>query len=683
GILKGKFSYMSPEQVRGLHVDHRSDIFSLGIVLYELLTLERLFLGDSDFDTLEKIRKVEMSPPSLYNPHIPKELEDIVLKALARSPEERFQSAHDLAEALERFMRNQGYYFTNKDLATWLKESFKADIEFENKKLEYYRGLNLKAPNEEGEAMLEKPGAEGDEGLEWGEEEMETQIFDRSSAEVEAVTESQIVYAEEPGYEDETQLIEDGGHPFEESTGQTSQEDETLEYNRVEVPVEPLDQQAVEPLERADQRQQRRSSGRGDQVQTPRRQPQVTVQSQSPGDGRHPAVVIGGVAAAVVVLGLGAYFAFGVFTGDSPASITFKTDPEVVDIYINGERVHSGETPLEQQVEEGSTEIRIESDGYEPYEKNLELEAGQTYSLNQGLRSADDEGGTLRVATRPEGASVEIDGDEHDETTPLTVDELEEGEHKLVISADDYISHEETIEVEAGQNDDLDVELRPKEVALEIDSDPSGARFSIHDKEEDDERVARGRTPETVEELDGEKRFIITVDKSGYREWEEEFEPGHDAEESLTAELERAPRADSSDDSSDKDRVASHDDSSNQDSGSSSGSESESSDSEAGSGGGDGDEAEAGSASSGQGGGKKDEAASKDEPSGTGTVSIASKPTARIHIDGQDTGEYTPLVNHELEAGKYKITLINEDFDLEKTYYVEIKPGENEKVINR
>ncbi|MFB6265415.1 MAG: serine/threonine protein kinase, partial [Bradymonadaceae bacterium] len=151
GVLKGKFSYMSPEQVRGLQVDHRSDLFSLGIVLYEMLTLERLFLGESDFDTLEKIRKVEMSPPSLYNPNIPDQLEDIVLKALAKDPDDRFQSAAEMAQALERFMRDQDYYYGNKELGAFMKETFEDDLEFERQKLEYFRDLELEPPVQAGE----------------------------------------------------------------------------------------------------------------------------------------------------------------------------------------------------------------------------------------------------------------------------------------------------------------------------------------------------------------------------------------------------------------------------------------------------------------------------------------------------------------------------------------------------
>src|SRR5512136_113799 len=104
GILKGKFGYMSPEQVRGLPLDRRSDIFSMGIVLYELLTGERLFTGESDFSTLEKVRNVEILPPSTYNRKIADELERIILKALAKDSDERYANAIDLHDELQAFV---------------------------------------------------------------------------------------------------------------------------------------------------------------------------------------------------------------------------------------------------------------------------------------------------------------------------------------------------------------------------------------------------------------------------------------------------------------------------------------------------------------------------------------------------------------------------------------------------
>jgi serine/threonine protein kinase len=138
GILKGKFGYMSPEQVRGLQLDNRSDIFSLGIILYELLTNERLFQGESDFSTLEKVRNAEILPPTAYNRAIPEQLETIMLKALAKEMEERYFTALDFHEELQAFMFANGWFYSRKDLADWMKREFKKDIDEDKKKMEEY-----------------------------------------------------------------------------------------------------------------------------------------------------------------------------------------------------------------------------------------------------------------------------------------------------------------------------------------------------------------------------------------------------------------------------------------------------------------------------------------------------------------------------------------------------------------
>ena len=160
GILKGKFGYMSPEQVRGIPVDRRSDVFSCGIVLYELLTGERLFVGESDFSTLEKVRNVEILPPSTYNRRIPDELERIVLKALAKDPEERYQNAIDLHDELQAFVYTAGEFYSRKDLAGWMKKTFGREIEEETAKLESYRQLKAPvAPMDEGVSARNNTGA--------------------------------------------------------------------------------------------------------------------------------------------------------------------------------------------------------------------------------------------------------------------------------------------------------------------------------------------------------------------------------------------------------------------------------------------------------------------------------------------------------------------------------------------
>jgi serine/threonine-protein kinase len=101
GTLKGKFSYMAPEQLDRRHqLDQRSDLFALGIVLHETLTARSLFRGESDSDTLNRIRTLEIPPLSRYRDDAPEELEVVVRRALARDPNERYQSAGEMLQAL-------------------------------------------------------------------------------------------------------------------------------------------------------------------------------------------------------------------------------------------------------------------------------------------------------------------------------------------------------------------------------------------------------------------------------------------------------------------------------------------------------------------------------------------------------------------------------------------------------
>lgn len=104
GVVKGKYAYLSPESATGKEVDSRMDIFCAGIVLYELLTGQRLFLGDSDVQTIKNVRAAVVPDMLQYNPNIPHELDQIVRHALAKEPEDRFQTADDFAESLAHFL---------------------------------------------------------------------------------------------------------------------------------------------------------------------------------------------------------------------------------------------------------------------------------------------------------------------------------------------------------------------------------------------------------------------------------------------------------------------------------------------------------------------------------------------------------------------------------------------------
>lgn len=121
GILKGKFAYMSPEQASGRPMDQRSDLFSSAIVLYELLTGERLFEGKGDLDTLERARRAEIAFSPEGDKILGGRLREILLKALSRRPEERYATALELREKLIQYAEGKKWSLRQEKLALYLK----------------------------------------------------------------------------------------------------------------------------------------------------------------------------------------------------------------------------------------------------------------------------------------------------------------------------------------------------------------------------------------------------------------------------------------------------------------------------------------------------------------------------------------------------------------------------------
>jgi len=128
-LLKGKLGYMSPEQVRGTGLDRRSDVFSLGIVLYELTTGERLFRGESARDTLRLVSEASIPKPTEVYAKYPEPLEAIVLKALARDVNERYQTAEELRIALDRYLTNERILVPEAGVGRLLKRVLGTRIE--------------------------------------------------------------------------------------------------------------------------------------------------------------------------------------------------------------------------------------------------------------------------------------------------------------------------------------------------------------------------------------------------------------------------------------------------------------------------------------------------------------------------------------------------------------------------
>jgi eukaryotic-like serine/threonine-protein kinase len=135
GEIKGKLNYMSPEQCEGVPLDQRSDVFSLGAVLYEWITGFKLFTGDSEVAILKSITEGQIYSPSYFKSDIPEQVEAILMKALEKDRDKRYQSAWDLQYDLDQFLSSYDFTPSNIHLSNFLKQLFSDELEEEQARI--------------------------------------------------------------------------------------------------------------------------------------------------------------------------------------------------------------------------------------------------------------------------------------------------------------------------------------------------------------------------------------------------------------------------------------------------------------------------------------------------------------------------------------------------------------------
>jgi len=123
GTIKGKFGYMAPEYIGGT-LDARADLFAVGVIAHELLTNRPLFTTSDDIETLHRVRSMELRPPSRSNPKVPPEIDDIVMTALARDPDRRWQHATALRAAMTTVTKRLGLEVMSAQVSSWLDSTF-------------------------------------------------------------------------------------------------------------------------------------------------------------------------------------------------------------------------------------------------------------------------------------------------------------------------------------------------------------------------------------------------------------------------------------------------------------------------------------------------------------------------------------------------------------------------------
>jgi serine/threonine protein kinase len=649
GILKGKFGYMSPEQVRGLPLDRRSDIFSVGIILYELLTNERLFLGETDFATLEKVRNVEILPPTTYNRRISDELEQIVMRALAKDVEDRYQNAIDLHDDLQAYMYTSGEFYSRKDLAAWMKRTFAKQIEEEDRKLEAYRQMPIPEPEAEdkGEsppvsrseptrdfAPERRPGAEmapgpaddsavGAPALTWDDDEIDTQIYDK----VGDVPDAAVTAPSEAAPGDSAPLLP-------RTTGPISPPKEVLE------PAHPGQLAAAAAASAA---------------------PSATVAPMpsappSPPRRRRAAPLIV-VAALAFVVSTALLYYFLIFA-KRPGTLTLKSTPIDVQFFIDGHPQPKSTSPLVKDLPPGVYSVAARAQGYQSWERSVQVAAGQPVEVTATLIQLP----SVELRTNPPGAQAWLDKKKLSQPTPIRITHIKPGRHSLEVRLPPvYQPTMRSFEVQAGQNLKLTVQLLPRVVAVSISSDPLADAFLVRDGH----RQRLGQTPINAMKLDPKLSYRVELKKDGYKDWSEALLFKGAKPINLKISLKKldvvAAAKPTRNPSVSNPRVRRH---------------------------------------------KKRPVKPRKtpkktpptkvvtnvvkppvkpvaQPKGKGWLLINSRPWTRIAIDGRNTGLTTPQKRIPLPAGKHTITLKNEKFGVTSTFTVLIQPNRGTKVIKR
>jgi serine/threonine protein kinase len=588
GVLKGKFGYMSPEQVQGLSLDRRSDNFAVGIILYELLTTERLFVGESDFSVLEKVRNVKIVDPTIYNNKIPKELKDICLKALSKEIEKRYQTAMELHDDLQSFMYSTGSFFSRRDLSQYMKRLFFKEIEEEMKREKTSSSyLQQKIPKPPLE--LPEPSYEADR-----QKPLPEDFKDRVSSPIESSKSPPPLMDIDWDHEEIATTIYDQ-HSDVSSSPFTREEQETRQASfstPVTIPEEPLETSPEPPTD---------SFVPPEEV------------SLSSGLSKSFWIAIASVFVVSGLLLLGIYFLVG---KKSLSNITLVTNPTDVKVHLDGKRVDKGKgTPLLlKEIKPGYHTITVLKEGYSPWIKGITLSAGKTYNLVATLKPIAPSNTGFEIISKPENVQVYLNNKKIG-TTPLKKKNLQPGTYLISLKGPpEYYPWSKQIKVQAHKVQKIKAKLSKKNVLVNIISFPKKARINL--KTNGISRII-GNTPLSIE-LDASKEHIIILNKEGYIPWRKKLKLEGKDRVSILAEL----------------------------------------------------------ISEGKEREKRKITSSKE-----GSLSLQTIPWTRIYINGRDTGQTTPLRNYPLLPGRYRITCINSEFNLSKSFSIVITPGKHIKII--
>ncbi|MBP8808446.1 MAG: protein kinase [Kofleriaceae bacterium] len=442
GRVKGKLAYMAPEAIAGKELDARSDLFSIGVIAHELLTARPLFASKNEYQTLLNVQKSELIPPSAFNQAVPPELDAIVLRALARDPDERYGSAAELRDDLHAVRIRYQLSATNREVQAWSDWAFSLEAPGGNfsgpavtdslagaSRSPIAARTPLPLPLRARPAASDAPPARASSRAQSHDEEEAADVAWGGGLEQDSNREpvDDVPDYSRPGLAAAAASVDDSRDP-------------TL--IGVMAPAAQSRRPTTFPHGSSSDAVPSRGSVTAIPVATDLADPTApNPRASSPAFGAAIVEKRGGGAGKVALIGLalaalggGGYLAFGRGGGGAakptatesvaPAtgSLKFIVEPADAQVKIAGLDAHSG-SPWQIDLEPGVIQVKVSRDGYVSWETSVELSAKETQTIRVVLAQApagpEANMAILVLDSEPQGLAVILDGQELPERTPI------------------------------------------------------------------------------------------------------------------------------------------------------------------------------------------------------------------------------------------------------------------------
>lgn len=488
GVVKGKFSYMSPEQAMGLDIDRRSDIFSLGVIFWELLTGRRLFVAENEFAIMDMITECKIEKPSKYNRLIPEKVEQICMKALEKNVNKRYQWASEMVDDLYAFINACKIPFTQWHLQNWMCTAFKEAFEGEWAKVPIFKSLNT-------EADVERYNKEHAHEFEVGNTTTGAEAGSNSglSKGISSVSGSKSIPNVKPISLDE-KLI---------NVKSTSEEDDN-----VELEPEGISPTVSDPSVLKFKRAERKAKTRKGLM--------VII----------VAICVCFIASPILILQ--DVFELPMPEIKSPTSVELRLDvvPESSDVSVKLYPASKGETPLETQTGNSVTFtglkpdgyiLHVDMDGYESEEFSVKFAENGIYSTRLELGRPIPQRVEYEVVVTPEDANLYANGEKVSRVgSAYRIEGIDGENYRLEVRRSGYepvvktgVFDDDTENVKIALNKSVDVGFR-----LSSEPQKSQVYFIV-----DGKAVKQGDTPLSIDRIDNTTPLQIEVRHNGYETW--------------------------------------------------------------------------------------------------------------------------------------------------------------------